>query len=220
MRKRLIITIDGPSGAGKSTVARRLARRIGYRYLDTGAMYRAVAYAYASKPDDLDLQTFLESLALVFSFDDEAKVFLDGEDISTHIRSPEMSLAASRLSQEAAVREYCTALQRRLGEAGGVVVEGRDTGSVVFPGAHRKFFLDADVTERARRRHEEVVASKTGKGESLAKVQAEMEKRDRDDSSRSLAPLLKPEDAIYVDTTFMGIDEVVDLLIEAIEKGP
>lgn len=219
LQKRLIITIDGPSGAGKSTVARRLADRIGYRYLDTGAMYRAVAYAYPSKPADQDLRVFLESLDLTFSFDHGARVFLDGKEISSLIRSSEVSMAASHLSQDPTVRQYCTTLQRELGRGGGVIVEGRDTGSVVFPGAERKFYLDADATERARRRHTEVKSTRPEQSESLARIQAEMEKRDRDDSSRSLAPLVRPEDAVYVDTTNKGIDEVVGLLLEAIGEN-
>jgi CMP/dCMP kinase len=218
LQKRLIITIDGPSGAGKSTVARRLADRIGYRYLDTGAMYRAVAYACGAANNQQDISQFLESLDLTFSFDDGVRVFFNGEEISAGIRSPEISLAASRLSQNPKVREYCTNLQRKLGEAGGVVLEGRDTGSVVFPHADRKFYLDANVAERARRRHIEVASSELGQNESLRKVQTEMEKRDRDDSERSLAPLVKPEGAVYVDTTDKNIDEVIDLLVEAIGK--
>ncbi|HAR95324.1 MAG TPA: (d)CMP kinase [Deltaproteobacteria bacterium] len=219
-RKGLIITIDGPSGAGKSTVARKLAERIGYRYLDSGAMYRAVAYAYRATGDQQEIGRFLGNLDLSFSFDEGAKVCFNGEDISTSIRSSEISLAASRISQDPKVREYCTQLQRRLGEEGGVVLEGRDTGSVVFPHADRKFFLDANVAERARRRHVEVTASETGSDESFSKIQAEIEKRDRDDSSRSLAPLIKPEGAVYVDTTEKGIDEVVDLLVKALGERP
>lgn len=218
LQKRLIITIDGPSGAGKSTVAKRLAQRIGYRYLDTGAMYRAVAYAYRSANDQQEISRFLETLDLTFSFDDGIKVLFNGEDISAHIRSSEISLAASRISQDQKVREYCTRLQRGLGEDGGVVLEGRDTGSVVFPNADRKFYLDANVAERARRRHVEVKSSGAGKDESLAKVQSEMQKRDRDDSERSLAPLTRPEGAIYVDTTGIGIDEVVELLVNHIDS--
>lgn len=220
LKKRLIITIDGPSGAGKSTVARKLAERIGYRYLDSGAMYRAVAYAYRATGDQQEIGQFLESLDLLFSFDSGVKVLFRGEDISTHIRSSEISLAASRISQDPKVREYCTRLQRELGEEGGVVLEGRDTGSVVFPHADRKFYLDANATERARRRHVEVKSSESGKDESLAKIQEDMKKRDRDDSERSLAPLVKPEGAICVDTTEKGIDEVVDLLVRAIGERP
>jgi CMP/dCMP kinase len=193
-----------------------LADRIGYRYLDTGAMYRAVAYAYHRANSRKDIGRFLETLDLRFSFDDGVSVFLDGDDISGHIRSSEISLAASLFSQDPAVRAYCTNLQRKLGEAGGVVVEGRDTGSVVFPDAEKKFYLDADVAERARRRHGETT-SKTEKQESLARIQADMEKRDRDDSGRLLAPLMKPEGAVYIDTTNKSIDEVVSALLETIE---
>lgn len=220
LRKRLIITIDGPSGAGKSTVARRLADRIGYHYLDSGAMYRGVAYAYRSADGQKEMNDFLNSLDLAFSFDDGVKVLFEGEDISSAIRSSEISLEASRLSQDPRVREYCTNLQRKLGEEGGVVLEGRDTGSVVFPYADRKFYLDANVAERAKRRHTEIASSKTEQDESLAKIRSEMEKRDRDDSERALAPLIKPEGAIYVDTTDKNIDEVVELLVEAIGGRP
>lgn len=216
LRKRLIVTIDGPSGSGKSTAARRLADRIGYRYLDTGAMYRAVAYAYRASDEEGDMEAFLGSLDLVFSFDGAVKVFFNGEDISAAIRSSEISLEASRLSQDPKVREYCTSLQRKLGKDGGVVLEGRDTGSVVFPDADKKFYLDADSTERARRRHIEVNSSMAGQDESLTKIQSEMEKRDRDDSQRTLAPLTKPEGAIYVDTTDKDIDEVVEILIRSV----
>lgn len=217
LRKHLIITIDGPSGAGKSTVARRLADRIGYRYLDTGAMYRAVAYAHHAAKGLMEMGDLLNSLNLAFSFDNGVRVFLQGEDISGAIRSSEISLEASRLSQDPEVRRYCTDLQRRLGQGGGVVLEGRDTGSVVFPYADRKFYLDANVVERARRRHVEVtVTSGAGQAESLQKIQSDMEKRDRDDSERSLAPLTKPEGAVYVDTTGKSIEEVVDLLVKAI----
>lgn len=217
--KRLIVTIDGPSGAGKSTVARRLAGRIGYRYLDTGAMYRAVAYAYRAGNGQEEMDEFLNSLDLAFSFDNGVKVFLNGEDISAAIRFSEISLEASRLSQDPKVREYCTNLQRELGKDGGVVLEGRDTGSVVFPGADKKFYLDANMAERARRRHLEINSSKTAQDESLSKIQSEMEKRDRDDSERTLAPLTKPEGAFYVDTTGKDVDEVVEILVEAIRKN-
>lgn len=220
LQKRLIVTIDGPSGAGKSTVARRLADRIGYRYLDTGAMYRAVAYAYRAANGQKEMDEFLNSLDLAFSFQNGVKVLFNGEDISAAIRSSEISLEASRLSQDHKVREYCTNLQRELGKGGGVVLEGRDTGSVVFPDADKKFYLDAKAAERARRRHVEVRSSRAGHDESLTKIQSEMEKRDRDDSERTLAPLTKPEGAVYVDTTNKSIDEVVEILAAAIGEKP
>jgi cytidylate kinase len=205
----LTITIDGPGGAGKSTVAKMLARAIRYGYLDTGAMYRAVAYAYSrQKPGDLD--AFLAGLSLKFSFDTTTAVSLDGEDISERIRTPDVALLASTLSQDPRVRAYLTQMQRQIGKDGGIVAEGRDTGSVVFPDADVKFYLDADITERARRRHVELAA--VNPGEDVGKVREEMERRDRADSERDIAPLVRPRDAAYVDTTGKTIDDVVDAL--------
>ncbi len=216
MRKRLVITIDGPSGAGKSTMAKLLASVLGYSYLDTGAMYRAVAYAYARGPAPSEIEPFLQDLVLHFVFGDQTQVFLDGVDISPHIRTPEISLLASRLSQDPRVRAYLTKMQREMGKDGGVVLEGRDTGSVVFPDAEVKFFLDADVNERARRRYAELAAGSAG-GD-LDKVKEEMQKRDRDDSERDIAPLCRPEGAVYVDTTGLGIQGVVQILTERVRE--
>jgi CMP/dCMP kinase len=204
----LVITIDGPGGSGKSTVARRLADALRYRYLDTGAMYRGVAFAYGLASGDID--DFLAKVSLSFSFESVTRVFLDGEDISDKIRTPEMSLQASALSQDGRVRTYLTRKQREVGREGGIVVEGRDTGSVVFPDADLKFYLDADIAERAKRRYLEIAAKEPG--EDMEKVKAEMEKRDRDDSLRDIAPLTKPDGAFCIDTTGKTIDEVVALL--------
>jgi CMP/dCMP kinase len=214
----LIVTIDGPSGAGKSTVARMLARALHYAFIDTGAMYRGVAVAYerAGRPADVD--RFLEDLRLNFDFTDNVTVSLDGEDITAAIRAPEISLVASKLSQVRAVREYLWGIQRRLGENGGIVLEGRDTGSVVFPDAQAKFFLDAQPGERAKRRYLEL--SSKGPAPELARVEAEMAERDKNDSERDIAPLVIPEGAIRIDTTGIDAQGVVDLMVRRIsERG-
>jgi len=151
IRKDLIITIDGPSGAGKSTVAKILAKTLRYTYIDTGAMYRGVAYAYMKAGEPEDLKAFLDGLPLSFEFTDGTKVALNNEDISREIREPDVSMRASALSQNKQVREYLWRVQREMGSKGGVVLEGRDIGSVVFPNAHVKFYLDANLAERARR---------------------------------------------------------------------
>jgi CMP/dCMP kinase len=216
VRKKLIITIDGPSGAGKSTMAKSLASTFGYTYVDTGAMYRAVAYAYRREKRPADLEPFLDSLSLRFEFGTETRVFLDGEDISKGIREPDVSMLASALSQDPRVRTYLTRLQREMGKDGGVVLEGRDTGSVVFPDAELKFYLDADLRERARRRLIELQGR--NQGAVPEQVEGEMLKRDRDDSERDIAPLTRPEGAYYIDTTGLDIEGVIRVLREHVER--
>jgi cytidylate kinase len=213
-RKRFIVTIDGPSGAGKSSVAKLLARSLGYRYIDTGAMYRGVAVAYIRNGGHTPLDRLLDDLALTFEFDDGVRVFLHCEDISQQIRDPEVSLTASTLSQDGRVRNYLLLRQREIGKEGGVVLEGRDTGSVVFPDAEVKFYIDADLNERARRRHKEITAA-----QELDKVREDMAKRDKNDSERDLAPLTVPQGAIRVDTTGIGVEEVVAILKSHVEKA-
>lgn len=227
----LIITIDGPSGAGKSTIAKMIAHTLHYTYIDTGAMYRGVAFAYTRKYSEekgqrsevsevqtqkLDkLKELLNSLNLRFEFGEETKVFLDGGDISKEIREPAISLLASKLSQNNVVREYLYAMQRAQGQNGGIVLEGRDTGSVVFPNAHVKFYLDANPEERAKRRHMEL--SSKGTSVDIASVKEDMVKRDKNDSERDLAPLVIPEGAIYVDTSGLDVEGVVKVLFEHIQ---
>jgi len=225
MKKGLIITIDGPSGAGKSTVAKMLARSLGYTYIDTGAMYRGIAYAYHAESGERraesvsplnDMETFLKGLSMRFEFGETARVFLDDKDISEDIRGPEISLLASNLSQKKEVRGYLTKKQREIGEKGGVVMEGRDTGSVVFPVADIKFYLDANPDERAKRRHIEL--SVKGIDAEISRVKEEMSKRDRDDSERDIAPLTIPQGAVVIDTTGIDAKGVVDALLKHINK--
>ena len=224
MTKKLIITIDGPSGAGKSTVARMIAHSLGYSYIDTGAMYRGVAYAYKIQADGCgpwldepaELGEFLNGLNIKFDFGETARVFLNGKDISEKIRDPEISLLASRLSQNPQVRRYLTSKQREIGRDGGVVLEGRDTGSVVFPDAHLKFYLDANQDVRAQRRYLEL--SVKGIGSELSVVQEEMLKRDRDDSERTIAPLVVPENAIYIDTAGLDVKGVADTILKLVRE--
>jgi cytidylate kinase len=212
-----VVTIDGPAGAGKSTVARALARHLGYRLLDTGAMYRAVAVSVAAagvRPEDSPaLRAHLAALALE---SDGARVWIDGREVTAEIRSERIAELTSRLTTLAPVRELVTPLQRRLAAAGGAVLEGRDTGTVVCPDAEVKFYLDADLDTRARRRYAELRAG--GVGTSLDAVRTDMTLRDEQDRTRVLAPLRKPDDAIVIDTTDLTIDEVVARMLEAVEQ--
>jgi cytidylate kinase len=217
-----IVTIDGPSGAGKSTISQLLAARLGYAYLDTGAMYRAVGLKMVrtatEHEDSKSLTALLAEVKLQLQADGgETRVILDGEDVSAEIRTPEMSMVASRVSAIPAVRGKLTALQREIGSQGSIVAEGRDMGTVVFPDASWKFFLDATPEERATRR----VLQLREKGQTVdeAETLALIIERDRADSSRALAPLKPAEDAILVDSSRLTIDEVVSMMMEKVAKG-
>lgn len=215
------MTIDGPSGAGKSTAARSLAARLGWLYVDTGAMYRAVALAAErsrlSPEDDAQLAALCERLSLRLLPDSAGlRVLLSGEDVSLEIRRPEVGSLASAVSARRPVREAMWRLQRELGAAGRAVFEGRDTGTVVLPWARWKFFLTAAPEVRAERRRMELVAR--GLELSLAAVLSEMLARDAADSGRALAPLRPAEDAVVIDSSRLAAGEVVARMLEVI--GP
>jgi cytidylate kinase len=219
-RRRPIIAIDGPVGAGKSTVARALARELGFDHLNTGAMYRALALAAhrgGIGPDDPDLEQrlapVLDSIRIEFDGD---RVMLDGADVSAELTAPAISDLASRLSTLGVVRARMVDLQRAAAARGGVVMEGRDIGTVVFPDAEVKFYLDGDVAVRAARRFAELKAK--GQAVELGAVEADLRARDRRDSTREIAPLACAPDAIVVNSTNLSVAQVVERLISEIHK--
>jgi CMP/dCMP kinase len=219
--RRVVVAIDGPAGAGKSTVSKRLARRLGYCLLDTGAIYRAVALCARRRAidweDAAEVAAIARDLEISFAFaGEENRVLLRGEDVSAAIRTPEMSTGASRVSAHPEVRAALLDLQRRLGADGGVVVEGRDIGTVVFPRAEAKFFVTATPAERARRRCLELRAG--GQAADEDEVRRDIEERDRRDSTRAVAPLRPADDALIVDTSALAIDEVVERLAAEVER--
>lgn len=218
----LIVTIDGPSGVGKSTVARQLARRLGVPYIDTGAMYRALALKSlrnAVDPDDERAIARLVStteIALQF-VDDDATLLLDGVAVDREIRTQEVAARASALAAQSAVRNHLVHVQRQVAARGGVV-EGRDIGTVVFPGARYKFFLDADLQVRADRRRRQL-GGDGGKDQNDA-VAAEILERDRRDSERDLSPLRWDDSYVRIDTSTLGIEAILDQMEELIRSRP
>jgi len=222
MKIGYVIAIDGPSGAGKSTLARELARRLGYNFIDTGAMYRAAALAASRQGLPLvegpELREFLRRLRIRQETRSGSVHTLVGEeDVSEAIRTAEMGMKASEISALPSVRERMLVLQRELGSGGGVVLEGRDIGTVVFPAAEIKFFLDATVEERARRRYQELRSN--GYEGDLEQILLEIRARDRNDSTRAIAPLRCAADARVIDSTAKSVDEVAAEMMRAIAAG-
>ncbi len=218
-----VITIDGPAGSGKSTVSRLLAKRINGLYLDTGAMYRAVALAAKRKGIDFDdgkrLREMCKSINLHFMMEKDPPVlYLEEEDISAAIRNPEMDMLSSKVSAVSEVREAMVALQRKMAEGIRVVAEGRDMGSVVFPLARHKFFLTASHDVRAERRYRERLAQ--GSSESRALVGSKLKERDHQDETRTLSPLRPAKNAIIIDSSLLTVNEVVEIIFNHLSESP
>ncbi len=219
--RELIVAIDGPSGVGKSTLSQRLASRLGYLNIDTGAMYRCVALLAQRHGIDAADASALEELCRTLTIDfsrqaGELKVILNGDDVSDAIRTPEVSLLTARVAAISVVREAMVAQQRRLGEAGGVVLEGRDIGSVVFPLAEVKIFLQATAEERGRRRYLELCEK--GLDVELEQTIQEVSQRDLADMTRSVAPLVQAADAVLIDTTRLDIDAVFSRMLTLVAE--
>ena len=219
-----VIAIDGPAAAGKSTVGRMIAARLGYPFLDTGAIYRAMTWTALHRGVDLSDEDALSDLAASISVDvgppadgsiEPCTIFVDGEDVTSRLRQPEVEAAVSLVSRVAGVREALLKVQRDLAGRNAVVMAGRDIGTVVLPRADLKVYLDASVDERARRRHAELSA--LGMDFSEEEVRRDLSRRDRIDSQRSVSPLRPAEDAIAIDTDGLTLEEVVQRLAELIE---
>ena len=222
MAKKISIAIDGPAGAGKSTIARRLAAEMGYHYVDTGAIYRTVAYFFdlwGVSPKDIDgITRYIDELTIRIEYDDEGvqHMIMNGMDVTKDIRTQEISQKASIISAHAIVRDMLLDMQREVAQQHDVIMDGRDIGTVVLPKATVKIFLTASPEVRAKRRAAEYNAK--GKSVDYGKILTEIQQRDYQDTHREIAPLRQAEDAVLIDTTNMGFHEVCDALLELMEE--
>lgn len=215
----MIIAIDGPSGAGKGTIARAVAARLQYRHIDTGAMYRALAWKAMRESIDLADEGAVSALAERLRFDAaDGRVRVDDEDIAAAIRTPEMDVAAAAVARQPRVREALIGRQRAMGEKGGVVMEGRDIGTVVFPRADVKIFLDASPEERARRRASDPAHTAGRSGAAIHDVATALAQRDQSDRTRAASPLKVAADAVVIDTTTLSIDEAVAEVMKVVAE--
>lgn len=217
MSKKLTIAIDGPAAAGKSTIAKIISKKYGYTYIDTGAMYRSVALYTKRLGVDWQNEDAVSKAVLSLSLEmtPQSEVFLNDEDVTEAIRQNDISMGASYVSRYQAVREYCVELQRQMASKGGVVLDGRDIGTVVLPNADLKIYQIASVDARANRRHLQNIEKSIPSN--LEEIKNEIEKRDYEDMNRTISPLKKADDAIEVDTSSMSIEEVVDYISSLIE---
>ena len=217
--RRLVVTIDGPAGAGKSTTARTLATKLGYIYLDTGALYRAVAWKMKVSEtnyfDSVALYNLLQQMDLHVKLeDDTTRTIVDSQDVTAYLRDPDVTRVASTVAAMPEVRAWLLPVQQRFGQAGGIVAEGRDMGTRVFPDADVKFFLKADLDTRTTRRYQE--SRQAGHGENQEDIRKHIQDRDARDQSRDIAPLVPAADAVVIDSSSLTIDEVVATMLESI----